>query len=149
ASSYAVMLLAMIGGSWWIGCRLSGEGSPGRMAAGPATAYRVPYVLVWPFLAFWAMVFAAILLRAPSWARAAAMNCALVLAAPYAIQGLGIVSHFLGRFNTPRPLRIAIAATAVLALVTSTLGVVLAVALPILGVTEIWIPYRKTKGDGA
>ena len=86
---------------------------------------------------------------APVWARAAAMNCALVLAALYAIQGLGIVAHFLGRFNTPRPLRIAIAATAVLALVTSTMGVVLAVALPILGVTEIWIPYRKTKGDGA
>jgi hypothetical protein len=149
ASSYAVMLLAILGGTWWIGCRMSGEGSPGRKMAGPMTAYRVPYVLVWPFLASWALVLATIFLKAPAAARAAAMNCGLVLAALYSIQGLGIVSHFLTRFNTPRPLRIAIAASAVLALVTSPLGLIVAIALPLVGVTEIWIPYRKPKGDGA
>ncbi len=149
ASSYAVMLLAIVGGSWWIGCRVSGEGSFGRKIAGPMIAYRVPYVLVWPFLASWALVLAAIFLKAPVIYRAAAMNCALVLSALYATQGLGIVSHYLGRFKTPRPLRVALAAMAAMALLTSTAGFIVAVVLPLLGVTEIWIPYRKTKGDGA
>ena len=49
----------------------------------------------------------------------------------------------------PRSLRIVFAVMAVLALATPTAGIAVAVALPLFGVTEIWIPYRKPKGAGA
>jgi hypothetical protein len=149
ASSYAAFLLVLVGGSWWLGNRASGPESRGRSMAPALAEYRVPYVLVWPFLACWALVLAAIYLNAPSAAKAAAWNCALVLSLIYAAQGLGIVSHLLKRWNTPRSLRIVLAATALLALVTQTTGLAVAVSLPVLGVTEVWIPYRKPKGVGA
>jgi len=149
ASCYAAILLALVGGSWWLGSRLAGPGSRGRVEAPALSACRLPYALVWPFLASWALVLAALLGGFPVAVRHAAWNLAISLSLLYAAQGLGIASHFAQRINMPRPLRIAIAASALLALATPTAGVAVGVVLPLLGVTEVWIPYRNPKGVGA
>ena len=149
ASSYAALIFAMLGGSWWIGSRVPGFGSGARRAGSPIGEFRMPYFFIWPFLAFWALVLAAVFLKAPQIAKAAAMNCALVLSLAYAAQGLGIAVHFINRWNIPKSIRIAIAAIAIAALTTPTLNLVVAIALPVLGVTEVWIPYRTFKGVGA
>ncbi len=80
---------------------------------------------------------------------ATAWNCGLVITLVYAAQGMGVVSHYFNRWNTPRALRVVFAATLVAALATPVLGLVVAAVLPLLGVTEVWIPYRKAKGVGA
>jgi hypothetical protein len=148
-SSYGAMIVLMLGGSWWLGNRAAGPGSPGRAAASPLAAYRVPYALVWAFLASWTVVLATLLTGAPAAIQAAAWNCALALSLTYAAQGVGIASNLFDRWKMPRFTRVAIAATALVALVTPTAGIVVAVALPLLGVTEVWIPYRNPKGVGA
>ena len=150
ASSYAALLVLLLGGSWWMGNRASGPGSPGRAEAPALSAYRVPYALVWAFLLCWAAVLAAMLLKGADDAlRAASWNCALVFSLPYAAQGVGIASSYFERWKMPRFTRVAIVATAIVALATPTAGAVVAVALPLLGVTEVWIPYRNPKGVGA
>ena len=67
---------------------------------------------------------------------------------PRLAQGLGIVTHLLKKWNTPKAMRIMIAVTAVISLATP-MGIIVAAALPLIGVTEIWIHYRKPKGVGA
>jgi hypothetical protein len=94
-------------------------------------------------------VLGAVLLHAPEAAAAFAWNCALALTLAYAAQGLGIVTHLFKSWNMPRSLRILIAAMAIIALATLTAGIAVAVILPLFGVTEIWISYRKPKGAGA
>ncbi len=147
--SYAAIILFIVGGSWRLGNRLSGPGSAGRELTAAIDELRLPYPLLWAFLGSWSLVLAAVLLRAPVAAAAFAWNCALALSLAYAAQGLGIVTHLFKSWNMPRSLRILIAAMAVLALATPTAGTAVAVALPLFGVTEIWIPYRKPKGVGA
>lgn len=147
--SYAALLLLYIGGSYRIGNRLSGPGSPGREETAAIDELRLPYPLLWAFLASWSLVLAAVLLHAPEWASAIPWNCALALSLAYAAQGFGIVTHVFKRWKMPRSLRILFAVMAVLALATPTAGMAVAITLPLLGVTEIWIPYRKPKGVGA
>lgn len=149
SSSFAAFLYALLGASRWIGNRLSGPGTPGREAAGSLADYRLPYALVWPFLAAWTGVLAARYLAAPPALQALAWNLALVFSLAYAVQGIGIASHLMKRFNLPRSLRIALAATAVLVFATPPAGTAAAAILPLLGVTEVWIPYRNLKGVGA
>ncbi len=148
-SSVAALLLALLAASWWIGNRLAGPGTPGREAARPLADYRLPYVFVWPFLAAWTGVLAVAYLEAPAALRAIAWNLALVLSLAYAAQGIGIASHLMNRWKLPRSLRIALGATAVMVFATPPVGTLAALILPLLGVTEVWIPYRNLKGVGA
>ncbi|MDP3179542.1 MAG: DUF2232 domain-containing protein, partial [Spirochaetaceae bacterium] len=146
--SFAALLLAFLGGSWWIGNRAAGPGSRGREIAPPLEELRVPYAFIWPFLASWSALLAALLLKAPAAISAAAWNLSLCLSLVYAAQGLGIAAHYLKSWNAPRGLRVILAATAVAAAVTSPAGIAIAVAVPLLGVTEVWIPHRNPKGVG-
>jgi hypothetical protein len=146
--SYAALLLAFLGGSWWIGNRAAGPGSRGREVAPALEELRVPYAFLWPFLASWSALLAALLLDAPTAAVSTAWNLALSLSLVYAVQGLGIADHYLKAWNTPKVLRIILTATAVAAAMTSPAGIVIAVAIPLLGVTEVWIPHRNPKGVG-
>jgi hypothetical protein len=146
--SYAAILFFILAGSWRLGNRLSGAGSRGRTEAGAIDELRLPYPLVWAFLASWSLVLAAVLLRAPEAASAFAWNCALTISLAYAAQGFGIVTHLLKSWNTPKSLRILLAVIAVISL-AMPLGIVVAASLPLFGVTEIWIHYRKPKGVGA
>ena len=143
--SYAATLLLMLGGSWMVGSRMAGPGSLGRETVGTIDRYRLPYGAVWPFLAAWTAVLATVALRAPAAPTAVAWNLALAASLPYAAQGLGIATCLLKGWGVPRALRIAIAAAAVLALMTPPAGIAVAIAVPVLGVTETWIPYRNLK----
>ena len=133
----------------------SGTGSRGPAAAGREETRRdrgatLPYPLLWAFLASWSLVLAAVLLHAPEAPSAFAWNCAIAVSLPTRPRASGSSTHLFKSWNMPRSLRIIIAVMAVIALVTPTAGyAVVAVALPLLGVTEIWIPYRKPKGVGA
>jgi hypothetical protein len=146
-ASFAALLFLLIGGSWRLGSRLAGR--DGRGAAVPIDELRLPYPLLWAFLGSWGFVLAAEFLRGPEAVRALAWNCALALSLAYAVQGIGIATFVLKGWKLPRSLRVATAILAVMALFAPTTGIVVAVSLPLLGVTENWIPYRKPKGVGA
>jgi hypothetical protein len=143
--SYAATFFLILGGTWLAGNRLAGPLSPGRERVGPIESYRLPYWAIWPFLGTWTALLAAVALRAGAAPTAIAWNLALAAALPFAAQGLGVAVFLLKRWNVPRGLRIALAATAVLALLAPSTAVAVAIAVPLLGVTETWIPYRKPK----
>jgi hypothetical protein len=148
-SCYASLILIMLAGSRWLGNRLSGPNSLGRQNAVPVAEYRLPYAMLWPFLGSWALLAAAILSNASMTVRAIAWNVALLLSLGYAVQGLGIASFIFTRWKMPRTLKLLVAATIIFSLVTPTIGIIVAVLVPVLGVTEVWIPYRNPKGVGA
>jgi uncharacterized protein YybS (DUF2232 family) len=147
-SIYAALVFLLIGGSWRLGNRLSGIESRGWEETVAIDELRMPYALIWAFLASWAFVLATLALNAPAAPSAIAWNCALTLSLAYAAQGLGIIVHLFKSWNMPKSMRVLIAVVAAMSLVTP-LGLGLAASLPLFGVTEIWIPYRKPKGVGA
>ena len=104
---------------------------------------------VWPFLASGAMLLLSLRFDAGTLARSIAWNLVLIFSCAYLAQGLGIVAHFLARWKVPNFLRIVTLAMATLSALTSPLGLAFAAILTLLGVTELWIPYRNAKGVGA
>jgi hypothetical protein len=147
-NTVAAIIFSLLAGSWWLGNRMSGKGSRGWETTSSLDRLRLPYPFLWVFLLSWTYVLAVVLLKADGLVSSIAWNCALVASLAYAGPGLGIVSHLLKTWNTPKSLRICLAVMAVIALATP-LGIAVAASLPLLGVTEIWIHYRKPKGVGA
>jgi hypothetical protein len=148
-SSFVPFFLAFLAGSRWIGLRMSGPGSAGRAEARPVSEFRLPYLLVWPFLAAWTGVFLVSWFKVGMPWSALAWNLAIAISLAYTVQGIGIASHFLRRWNMPKGLRICVAATAVVLFLQPPVGTAIVACLPLLGVTEVWIPYRNPKGVGA
>ncbi len=151
ASSYAVFIFILDAGSWWLGSRLSGKESAGRKNLPALRDFRIPHSILWPVLGAWACVFASLAfsISLGGFFPAFAWNIALVLSLCYAMQGVGIVSHLLSRRGAPGIKRLAIALTILTMLASPVAGSLLAGALAILGITEVWIPYRNLKGVGA
>ena len=144
--SFAAILLIWLVGSRWLGNRISKLGSLDRQEVEVLADYRLPYLFVWPFLLAWTGVLGASYFRIGMPYLAIVWNLALVLSLGYSVQGLGIASHFLRQWNLPRSLKVCLVATFVLLIATPPIGTVLLGIIPVLGVTEVWIPYRNPKG---
>jgi hypothetical protein len=149
SSCFAAIIAFVLGLSVWAGNRLSGRGSPGREIAPPLSSYKAPYPLLWLFLGSWSTLLAAMLLRASGVLLAGLWNGALIFSLPFAAQGAGIAISLFAKWKLPRFMRFALTVTALLALFTPTSSLVVAIGLLLLGVTEVWIPYRNPKGVGA
>jgi hypothetical protein len=149
SSSFAALLFLLVGGSWWIGNRMAGEGSSGRRATPSLMELHLPEALVWPFLVSWALLLGILYLKPSPVLEALAWNLSLIFTLAYAAQGTGIVAHYLARWKVPRFIRIVLAISLLIGLTSSPLGTALVAIFPLLGVTELWIPYRNPKGVGA
>lgn len=152
-SAFAAFILWIIAGSWWIGSFYAARKALRETQAGESllasirlASMHVPSFALWPTLLSWALLFVALLTKQTGFLAAAAWNIALCSASFYAMQGMGIVSHLFKQFNANRLLRIlaplAIAAVAL----SSTAGALILIVLPLLGITEVWLPYRNLKG---
>ncbi len=150
-NSYAAVIVLFTFLGHWIGTRMAGRDAPGARELPRIEGFKVPSALIWPFLVTW---FAVLALRLPQ-ARsltgtalydAIAWNAALTVSFYFAVQGYGILRHFLGRFAPAGPLRFAGILLVVLLLLNVTTSAWAAGALTVLGATETWIPYRASKG---
>lgn len=149
ASSFSVFFFILEAGSWWLGSRLAAAGRVVGKKVPTIREYHIPYTLLWPVLVAWAGVFVSLAFSLGGWFPALAWNAALVLSLCYAVQGLGIISHLLTSRNLPGIMRLAIALIVFATLASPVAGGLVGGALAILGITEVWIPYRNPKGVGA
>lgn len=148
-SSFVPLLLVFLAGSKWIGNRVSGEGSKGHDNARPVSEYSLPSWLVWPFMAAWTGVLYVSYRKVGMPWSGLAWNLAVAISLAYAVQGTGIASYLMRRWNMPKSLRICVAVSAVIIFLQPPVGTALVAAIPLLGVSEVWINYRKPKGVGA
>lgn len=148
-SAYAVFILWIIGGSWWLGTRMAAlrlpVDNPARKPYRLADI-KVPAWMLWPTLGIWAALFIVLVTGAEGLSAMIAWNAALCSASLYTVQGFGILSYLSrlpGKFQLLRLVAPLIALTLAL---SSTAGAVVLIALPLLGITEVWFPYRNLKG---
>ncbi|MDP2791615.1 MAG: DUF2232 domain-containing protein [Rectinemataceae bacterium] len=149
-SAFSALILWMLAGSWWIGSvivarrrRGDDEGVKPFMSLADI---RVPSFALWPTLLTWTLLLVVLMTGQSGYLAMAAWNIALCSASLYAIQGMGILSHLSRQFNATRFLRL-LAPIAVLAVaLSSAVGAIIMIALPVLGITEVWLPYRTIKG---
>lgn len=152
-SAFSAFILWIIAGSWWLGSLLAARTLRRETKIGESVFaslrlanVRVPPVALWPTLVSWSLLFAILLTKKTGAAAIIVWNVSLCTASLYAMQGIGILSHVFKKFNASLLLRI-IAPLAIVAIaLSSTAGTIMLIALPILGITEVWLPYRNLKG---
>ena len=156
-SAFAAIILWILAGSWWIGsviaargavraARHGGEADASVNVTVSLAGIRVPSIALWPTLLAWTLLLVVLMTRQTGYLATAAWNIALCAASLYAVQGMGILSHLSKQFNATRFLRL-LAPIAILAVaLSSAAGAIIMIALPVLGITEVWLPYRSIKG---
>ncbi len=140
-NGFTAALLFILTADYWIGERFGRRAGEAPVAG--LGSFRVPAGLLWPFLAAWAATLVTRVLETGAF-EALAWNASLPLSVLYGFQGLSLLGRLAARW-IPRPLRFAAAFTFVVLAVSPATGLAVAIALPVLGLSETWIPYRTTK----
>jgi hypothetical protein len=107
--------------------------------------WRLPELTLWVFLGSWTLVLLTVLLKTGYLPRALSLNIALGSAVLYAIQGLAIVVHFIRRKSLAVNLGRMLTGLFLMAILLPGLNILVVFVLPLLGVTETWIVYRKNE----
>ena len=152
-SAYAPILLGFLALNWSIGnafARLkairSASLDPNALQRHGAINVYVPFSLLWPTLLTWTGLFLIVALKKDGPVASIVWNMALFLAALYAVQGLGILDFFLRRLRSGGLIRLLLPLLVVFCFLNQTVATVVLIVLPLLGITEVWFPYRNFKG---
>lgn len=105
--------------------------------------WTLPYDTIWLFLGSWTVVLLMILFKASYRGSALALNVALGSSVLYAVQGMAIVMHFVRRKGLPISGGRLMMSLFLIAFLVPGLNVVVVFVLPLIGVLETWIVFRK------
>lgn len=147
--------LLLVVGNWWVGVQIAfrtrlrlpaGNAVMARLSDLTATSYVLPGSFVWVLIVAWAGVLAAI-----NWEMGTLSfvfwNAGFASLALYAMQGIAILLHFAERRKLSRRVRRTLGFGLVLGLLIPGLQIVVALGLPGLGVSEIWVDYHRLQGS--
>lgn len=104
--------------------------------------FRMPHQLLWPLIGVWAVALATVFVEIPilgnlSW------NIGFVMLFLYGLQGIGLLGYLANRFRVPRGLLLICGGMMVLLSFTPGWNGIVLIGVPILGISEYWIHYRK------
>lgn len=139
-SNYLFGYFVVLAGSWRLGTVFTYRVQSSRPR--PLSEFVVPEVLLWPVLLSWAMV-AAERISGISVLGYIGWNLGMIGAFLYALQGIGIIQFLLARYRVSRGLKLTLIAAIVLLLLWPGTGMLVVIALPVLGISELWVRYRR------
>ncbi len=132
-------LTASIAANWWLGRSIVLRAVSGSSSL---RAARVPEVFVWPVIGGLAGVLFAWLFDVPA-IEPVAWNAMLVASFLFGIQGIGVIQHLLRRRGmSERSERWALTISMALLFIPG-LNVLAAIGIPLVGMSEIWIDYKR------
>lgn len=142
-STVGVGITAALAANVWLGIGMVRRRFGGSQSLRSA---RVPDWMVWVVIAGLASVLAAWALEvraleAPGW------NLLLVGAFLYGLHGVGLVQHLLVRRGMPVHAERWVVTVALMLLFVPGINVVAMVALPLIGMSEVWVDYKRGETD--
>ena len=137
---YMVYLMA----AWWLGSLWGARTIGIRSPIGRLLTFRLEPWCIWALLLSGAAVLGDALgdlgvLGYVGW------NVFSVFLLLFALQGIGVLQWLFRRYNVPGPMRVMIGVAMVFMLFRSVLTFIPVFGLPLLGVSEIWIDFKRPK----
>ena len=137
---YMVYLMA----AWWLGSLWGARTVGMRSPIGRLLTFRLEPWCIWALLLSGAAVLGDALgdlgvLGYVGW------NVFSVFLLLFALQGIGVLQWLFRRYNVPGPMRVMIAVAMVFMLFRSVLTFIPVFGLPLLGLSEIWIDFKRPK----
>jgi hypothetical protein len=151
-SGFSAFILWILAGSWWLGSLIASKSRSALAGHAPVknlprlAAVKVPLKALWPSLLLWGLLFMALAFKVQGLWLMLAWNLALCAASIYGLQGVGVLSFLLHKPAVPTLLRRLLPLALIAALLNQATSAVVLIGLPVLGITEVWIPYRNLKG---
>lgn len=158
---YLFGLFVLITGGWYLGTRFERRARAFRAVVRPAGGAErgagaedgvpkavsvrnvsLPSPALWILLVSWVGVLAGRFVSLGPFIYAF-WNFALIGAFLYAVQGVGIILTLLDRTSAGRGIRIALSIAGIVLLFVPVANVVLAIGLPLFGVSKTWVRYRS------
>jgi len=141
-SSYVFGFAVVLAGNWYAARLLATRFFRKNVSVPRLERFVLPPWAVWALLVPWAGVLLDAVsglgvFRYPVW------NAALVMLFLYGMQGIGILWHVLDKYNMSRGVRMFIGVGLIILILVPGLNVLVAVGIPGLGVSEIWINYNR------
>ena len=137
---YMVYLMA----AWWLGSLWGARTIGMRSPIGRLLTFRLEPWCIWALLASGAAVLGDALgdlgtLGYLGW------NVFSVFLLLFALQGIGVLQWLFRRYNVPGPMRVMIAVAMVFMLFRSVLTFIPVFGLPLLGLAETWVDFKRPK----
>lgn len=155
SSAFSAFILWILALSYWLGNRyasrirmrheVSLETTQSQTTLALADI-RVSVTLLWPTLIVWASLFAIIVTKTGGIISVLITNAALFLGSLYAIQGIAILTYLANHSRVFFFIKVLLPLLFFVSLLIPTVGTIILIALPVLGITEVWFPYRNLKG---
>ena len=140
--SYLFLYFIILSGSWWISSIkiINGKWSS-RLSL---KVFSLPEFLVWPLIIALTTVVIGYKINM-GFLGYIGWNLLLIIVTLYGLRGIGIIQSLLLALNVPRFLRLFIYMTIVLLLMQPGLKFIVLIAVPGLGVSEIWVNYKNIR----
>lgn len=143
-NSIGVGLTVSIAANWWIGRNIAWRGAAPVRVLRDA---RIPDEMIWAVIAGLSVVVLAWLRETPALIEIVGWNVLLITAFLFAVQGIGLAQHLLVRRGVG-PIGERWVLTAVLILLfLPGLNVLVSIGLPLFGMSELWIDYKRGESD--
>ncbi|GAB6277194.1 MAG: hypothetical protein SAMD01599839_17340 [Rectinema sp.] len=145
---FGAALWLMLAGSWWIGNRLGAlkVSTEEKIQEGKSSSFNVPSWLLWPSIAGWTLLLFVLYGHKTGILAIIAWNASLAAASWYGLQGFSVISRFFQLKGMQQMTGLVLVLLAVLILLDTKVGLAVAMLVPVLGVSEVWLQYRIHKG---
>jgi hypothetical protein len=128
--------------TWWTGTHL-GRRSQGRKASITRLKdFELPEIFVWPLIVSLALVLGDMLIGLGPLGFIA-WNAGLVFLFLYGLTGIGIIHFLFAKYNLPRRWLVLLLLSLGIMLIFTRLSLLVIILIPGLGISEIWLHYRK------
>jgi hypothetical protein len=132
--------------AWRVGSAIGARTIGQKAGFRPLRDFSMPDSYIWPLIGSLAVV--AVNLVVPLGVlELAAWNLLLIMALLYGLTGLGIIRFLLRKYRLPPALRWLLVGGIVVMALTPRLNLAVMVLVPGLGVSEIWVKYRKERSE--
>lgn len=142
--SFALFFSLILGIGTLLGRHLVTRFSADEPYTPPVDRVAVPDSAVWPLLGGWAVVSADALLGIGFFGYLG-WNVALVFTLIYAIQGIGVAATLMDRAGMSHRGRRLAGVGLIAALFIPGINILISVGIPALGVSELWVDYKRVK----
>jgi hypothetical protein len=127
---------------WWLGT-IIGARSMGRHPGLTRVAdFKLPDRYVWPLIASLALVVLNLIVPLEP-LEVLAWNALLIFAFLYGISGLGIIRFLLSKLKVRPGIRWLLIIGIIILAMTPRIGIAVLILIPGLGVSEVWLKYRR------
>lgn len=138
--NYLFMFFLILTAVWRMGAIFASRSGATRPA--PLVRFMLPVEFLWPILVAWGAVLADRLLHLGAFGYVA-WNLAMIGAFLYGLQGVGIVQFLFARFHIGRGFRLLLVIALLFLVLFPGVGMIIAIAFPILGISELWVRYGR------